>query len=59
MKIESWDTYLGKWKEFIYIHKHGLMGTLIVHLLLAIGLLSMGISKMNVHKEVEIVLEMP
>ncbi|WP_294142331.1 energy transducer TonB [uncultured Sanguibacteroides sp.] len=59
MKIKGWDTYLKKWKEFIYAHKHGIMGTLIFHLLLAIGLLSMGISKMNVHKEVEIVLEMP
>lgn len=43
----------------IYPHRRGLIGTVIFHLVLAIFLLSMGISKMQVHTEMEIVMESP
>lgn len=48
--------YVEKW---IFPHRRGLMGTLIFHLLLAISLLSMEISRMQVHTEMEIVMETP
>ncbi|MEG2276343.1 MAG: energy transducer TonB [Odoribacter sp.] len=40
-------------------HRRGIMGTVIFHLLLAIFLLSMEISRMNAHTEMEIVMETP
>lgn len=51
------------WKEIIrnkiYLHRRGIMGTVIFHLLLAILLLSMEISRVSVHQEMEIVMEAP
>lgn len=40
-------------------HRHGVMGTVIFHLLLAICLVSMGISQLENHVEMEIELDMP
>lgn len=52
----NWKTYIRKnW----HLHRHGIMGTLIFHLLLAILLLSMGISRMQLHEEPEIVFDTP
>lgn len=52
-----------KLKDIVYKllipHRRGIMGTVIFHLLLAIFLLSMEISKINVHEEMEIVVEAP
>ena len=47
--IESW----------VIPHRRGIMGTVIFHLLLMILFLSLEISKMTVHAEMEIVMEMP
>ena len=47
--IESW----------VIPHRRGIMGTLIFHLLLMVVFLSVEISKMTVHAEMEIVLETP
>lgn len=46
-------------QEKLYPHRRGIMGTVIFHLLLAIFLLSMEISKMEVHAEIEIIMETP
>lgn len=50
-------------KEYIihkcYPHRRGIMGTVIFHLLLAIFLLSMEISRMDVHAEMEVVMDIP
>ncbi|MDE6451130.1 MAG: energy transducer TonB, partial [Odoribacter sp.] len=40
-------------------HRRGIMGTVIFHLLLAILFLGMGISKVVMHSEMEIVMETP
>lgn len=40
-------------------HRRGIMGTVIFHLLLAILFLSMEISKVTVHEEMEIVMDVP
>lgn len=40
-------------------HRRGIMGTVIFHLLLGIFLLSMEISRVSVHQEMEIVMEAP
>lgn len=40
-------------------HRHGVMGTVIFHLVLAICLVSMGISRLENHVEMEIELDMP
>lgn len=52
-----------KFKDYIkhnfYAHKTGIMGTVIFHLLLAIFLLSMGISQMKVPQNTEIELISP
>ncbi|MCB6974055.1 MULTISPECIES: energy transducer TonB [Butyricimonas] len=40
-------------------HRHGVMGTVIFHLLVAICLVSMGISQLENHVEMEIELDMP
>lgn len=45
--------------EKIYPHRRGIMGTVIFHLLLVILLLGMGISRMQVHEEIEIVFDAP
>ena len=51
------------WKKSFYQiivpHRRGIMGTVIFHLLLGIFLLSMEISRVNVHTEMEIVIEAP
>lgn len=52
-------TYNSGIKQWIIDHRHGLMGTIIFHLLLAIMLVSMGISRIGRHTEMEIMLEMP
>ena len=46
-------------RKVIIPHRRGIMGTVIFHLLLAILLLSMQISRMNVHTEIEIAMETP
>ncbi len=43
----------------MYAHKHGIMGTLIFHLLLAIFFLSMGIAGLRVPEGTEIELAAP
>ena len=48
--------YLEIW---VIPHRRGIMGTVIFHLLLAILLLGMGISRMTVHSEMEIVMDVP
>lgn len=45
--------------EKLYPHRQGIMGTVIFHLLLAIFLLSMEISKMKIPVEMEILMEAP
>lgn len=52
----NWKTYI---QQNWYPHRRGIMGTVIFHLLLAILLLSMGISRMQVHQELEIIYETP
>lgn len=52
----SFRKYIDKW---ITPHRRGIMGTVIFHLLLAIFLLSMEISRMSVHAEMEIVMDVP
>lgn len=55
--------YMMDWKKSFYQiivpHRRGIMGTVIFHLLLGIFLLSMEISRVNVHTEMEIVIEAP
>lgn len=53
MKVKG---YIEKW---IIPHRRGIMGTVIFHLLLAILFLSMEISKVTVHSEMEIAMEAP
>lgn len=48
--------YIQSW---IIPHRRGIMGTVIFHLLLAILFLSMGISKVSMHSEMEIVMDAP
>lgn len=48
--------YIEKW---IIPHRRGIMGTVIFHLLLAILFLSMEISKVSVHSEMEIAMDAP
>lgn len=43
----------------IVSHRRGIMGTVIFHLLLMIFLLSMELSRVNVHSEMEIMMETP
>ena len=45
--------------KIIVPHRRGIMGTVIFHLLLGILLLGMEIRKMEVHAEMEIVMEAP
>lgn len=45
--------------ERLIEHRRGIMGTVIFHLLLAILLLSVEISKMNIHTEMEVELDAP
>lgn len=45
--------------RIIIPHRRGIMGTVIFHLLLAILFLSMEISKVNVHTEMEITMDAP
>ena len=45
--------------KFIIPHRRGIMGTVIFHLLLGIFLLSMEISRVAVHTEMEVVMEAP
>lgn len=52
----SLKEYIAAW---IIPHRRGIMGTVIFHLLLAILLLSMEISRINVHTEAEIVMDSP
>lgn len=40
-------------------HRHGVMGTVIFHLVLAICLVCMGISRLETHREMEIELDLP
>lgn len=47
------------WKILIKKHRYGLMGTVIFHLLLMIGLVSMGISEELKRAEMEIELDVP
>lgn len=48
--------YIEKW---VVPHRRGIMGTVIFHLLLAILFLSMEISKVTVHSEMEIAMDAP
>ena len=48
----NFKAYIEKW---IIPHRRGIMGTVIFHLVLAIFLLSMEISRIQVHTEMEIV----
>lgn len=45
--------------HWIREHRHGVMGTVIFHLLLGISLVCMGISEIRTRAEMEIVLDMP
>ena len=45
--------------DWLREHRHGVMGTVIFHLVLAICLVSMGISRLENHVEMEIELDMP
>lgn len=45
---------MADWKSFMYEHRHGILGTVIFHLVLGIVLVSAGISRMQVHREMEI-----
>ncbi len=61
-KPDKYMNYMGikKYLEIWVIpHRRGIMGTVIFHLLLAILLLGMGISRMTVHSEMEIVMDVP
>lgn len=49
----------GDMEKWIVTHRRGIMGTVIFHLLLAILLLSLEISRMSVHTEMEVVMETP
>lgn len=46
-------------RRLVIPHRRGIMGTVIFHLLLGIFLLSMEISRVSVHQEMEIVMEAP
>ena len=50
---------MSDWKEFVRTHRYGLMGTVIFHLLLFIGLVSVGISEELRRAELQIELDMP
>ena len=52
----NFKAYIEKW---IIPHRRGIMGTVIFHLVLAIFLLSMEISRIQVHTEMEIVMDTP
>lgn len=54
--MDDFRVYIVSW---MMVHRRGVMGTIIFHLLLLIFLLSMEISKITVHSEMEIVMEMP
>jgi len=47
------------WKKLLYKHRHGIMGTIIFHLLLGITLLSAEISHMETRRELEIEWDKP
>lgn len=55
----GWKIFLDKIIRRVIPHRRGIMGTVILHLLLAIFLVSMGISKVNVHTEMEVVMSSP
>lgn len=48
-----------KLKENIILHRRGIMGTVIFHLLLAILFLGMQISRVEMHEEMEITMDTP
>lgn len=48
-----------KLKELVILHRYGIMGTVIFHLLIAILFMSMQISRVRVHTEMEIEMEAP
>lgn len=48
-----------KLKELVILHRHGIMGTVIFHLLIAILFMSMQISRVRVHTEIEIQMDVP
>lgn len=48
-----------KLKEQIILHRNGIMGTVIFHLLIAILFMSMQISQVRVHAEMEVQLDIP
>lgn len=52
----NFKTHIEKW---IIPHRRGIMGTVIFHLTLVIFLLSMEISRVQVHSEMEIVMDSP
>ena len=52
----NFKAYIEKW---MIPHRRGIMGTVIFHLVLAIFLLSMEISRIQVHTEMEIVMDTP
>lgn len=45
--------------EWLKVHRHGVMGTVIFHLVLAIFLVCVGISKLDSQGRMEIELDMP
>ena len=45
--------------QWLILHRRGVMGTVIFHLLLAICFLGVSISQADVHYEIEIVMEVP
>lgn len=48
-----------KLKELVILHRHGIMGTVIFHLLIGILFMSMQISRVRVHTEMEIQMDVP
>lgn len=52
----SWGDYI---KKYVIPHRRGIMGTVIFHLILAIFLLSMEISRVAVHTEMEVLMDVP
>ena len=52
----SWGDYIEK---HVIPHRRGIMGTVIFHLVLAILLLGMEISRVAVHAEMEVLMDVP
>ncbi len=46
------------WRK-LYLHRYGLMGTVIFHLVVGIALLGIGISKLDTHTELELQVDIP